>query len=446
MNPQAHPSIMLKEREQQVRFLLELCNVSGAHTMLPEKFETATAEAKRNTDGRVARHERIREVLGLTHEDVLAHPSGTFTACAISEIQRLKDRITSLEDDVRRRDSEGPPTWAISGVDFGTDPEEDEKPDDNIYGVAKPRSAYDRLVVQRETGESLYLDIYEILDAFRTENAALDHVVKKALVPGQRGHKDRMTDLREIEWSAKLARQQEEARLSGMTPAEAAAKPYADPAKDFAKTPWFRVGPEQVMSVEEARHCEKVALLALQFGEGAIKAYTVAEKRREEAEKLLDAYRNTAGKVLQSRWSAISEGEQAHKQSERMRAITEFARTAGNPYPNSGCASRGECRRWAENQTQGNPTMVGELIENVRLNQLPVVFTGAPAGVSRKDVKDLFNAFDIPYRGSVSVDTGFLVVAPDGHSSPELEAAEKHGVPILMWSELVAWAKAEAGK
>ena len=46
------------------------------------------------------------------------------------------------------------------------------------------------------------VDVYSILEAYPTQNAALDHLIKKALVPGGRGHKDRMRDMKDIKWSA----------------------------------------------------------------------------------------------------------------------------------------------------------------------------------------------------------------------------------------------------
>ena len=65
-----------------------------------------------------------------------------------------------------------------------------------IYGVDKEGNA-----------GSLQVDVYDILDAYPTRNPALDHLVKKALCPGQRGHKDLLTDLDDILKSAQRAKQ-----------------------------------------------------------------------------------------------------------------------------------------------------------------------------------------------------------------------------------------------
>lgn len=64
-----------------------------------------------------------------------------------------------------------------------------------IYGVDKEGSA-----------GSLQVDVYDILDAYPTKNPALDHLIKKALCPGQRGHKDLLTDLDDIIKSAERAK------------------------------------------------------------------------------------------------------------------------------------------------------------------------------------------------------------------------------------------------
>jgi hypothetical protein len=42
-----------------------------------------------------------------------------------------------------------------------------------------------------------HVDVYAVLMAFPTGSPALDNAAKKILCAGQRGHKDRITDLRE---------------------------------------------------------------------------------------------------------------------------------------------------------------------------------------------------------------------------------------------------------
>ncbi len=49
------------------------------------------------------------------------------------------------------------------------------------------------------------IDVYDVLQAFDVTNPALQHLIKKALCAGLRGHKDRQQDLNEILESAKRA-------------------------------------------------------------------------------------------------------------------------------------------------------------------------------------------------------------------------------------------------
>lgn len=49
------------------------------------------------------------------------------------------------------------------------------------------------------------IDVYDVLQAFEVTNPALQHLIKKALCAGLRGHKDRQQDLQDIFDSAKRA-------------------------------------------------------------------------------------------------------------------------------------------------------------------------------------------------------------------------------------------------
>lgn len=52
---------------------------------------------------------------------------------------------------------------------------------------------------------STTIDIYDILNAYRVTCTATQHAIKKLLQPGERGHKDKLTDLREALASVELA-------------------------------------------------------------------------------------------------------------------------------------------------------------------------------------------------------------------------------------------------
>ncbi|MGL4754376.1 MAG: hypothetical protein ACRCXB_18540 [Aeromonadaceae bacterium] len=53
------------------------------------------------------------------------------------------------------------------------------------------------------------IDVYDVLTAWNVTNPALQHLIKKALQCGQRGHKDAQQDLQDIIDSAIRAKQLE---------------------------------------------------------------------------------------------------------------------------------------------------------------------------------------------------------------------------------------------
>ena len=60
---------------------------------------------------------------------------------------------------------------------------------------------------QREIKPGVFVDVYDVLQAFNVTNPALQHLVKKALAVGQRGHKDTAEDLQDIVDSALRAQE-----------------------------------------------------------------------------------------------------------------------------------------------------------------------------------------------------------------------------------------------
>jgi len=63
---------------------------------------------------------------------------------------------------------------------------------------------YDRRITDKD-GKSITVDVYDVLKAFNVTCPALQHLIKKGLCAGLRGHKNINTDLREILISAKRA-------------------------------------------------------------------------------------------------------------------------------------------------------------------------------------------------------------------------------------------------
>lgn len=50
----------------------------------------------------------------------------------------------------------------------------------------------------REIKPGVFVDVYDVLMAWNVSNPALQHLIKKALQPGERGHKSREQDLQDI--------------------------------------------------------------------------------------------------------------------------------------------------------------------------------------------------------------------------------------------------------
>lgn len=57
----------------------------------------------------------------------------------------------------------------------------------------------------REIKPGVWVDVYDVIRAFVVTDGALQHLLKKALCPGKRHHKDKLTDLKDIVASANRA-------------------------------------------------------------------------------------------------------------------------------------------------------------------------------------------------------------------------------------------------
>lgn len=71
------------------------------------------------------------------------------------------------------------------------------------------KNKYDRKILGKD-GKTTTVDVYRVLDAFEVTNPQLQHLAKKALCAGLRGHKDFMQDLKDIELAIKEAIKMEE--------------------------------------------------------------------------------------------------------------------------------------------------------------------------------------------------------------------------------------------
>lgn len=67
-------------------------------------------------------------------------------------------------------------------------------------GTREPRNKY-----SREIKPGVFVDVYDVLRAFNVQDPCLQHLLKKALAAGCRGHKDTKEDLHDILASAQRA-------------------------------------------------------------------------------------------------------------------------------------------------------------------------------------------------------------------------------------------------
>ncbi len=74
-----------------------------------------------------------------------------------------------------------------------------------------------------EIKKGVWVDVYDVINGWKVTNPALQHLLKKALKVGKRGHKDTMTDCQEIIDSAIRAKEieAENADLSVASPVQA---------------------------------------------------------------------------------------------------------------------------------------------------------------------------------------------------------------------------------
>jgi hypothetical protein len=78
------------------------------------------------------------------------------------------------------------------------------EPEEVAFTPKTKRSKY-----HREIKPGVWVDVYDVLHAWGVSNPALQHLIKKALQPGERGHKDKSEDMADIVASALRAQELE---------------------------------------------------------------------------------------------------------------------------------------------------------------------------------------------------------------------------------------------
>ncbi len=78
-----------------------------------------------------------------------------------------------------------------------------------------PMNKYQKIIYGKDQNGNVVkciVDVYDILEAWKTTNPALQHLIKKALQPGERGHKSLVEDLKDIIVSAQRALEIEQSK------------------------------------------------------------------------------------------------------------------------------------------------------------------------------------------------------------------------------------------
>ena len=85
---------------------------------------------------------------------------------------------------------------------------EEERAFKQMEARTKPNDGnkYHREIFDIAGNESITVDVYSVLAAFEVTNPALQHLIKKALCAGLRGHKNELTDMDDIIESAYRAK------------------------------------------------------------------------------------------------------------------------------------------------------------------------------------------------------------------------------------------------
>lgn len=78
-----------------------------------------------------------------------------------------------------------------------------------------PMNKYQKVIYGKDQNGNVVkciVDVYDVLEAWKTTNPALQHLIKKALQPGERGHKSLIEDLKDIIASAQRALEIEQSK------------------------------------------------------------------------------------------------------------------------------------------------------------------------------------------------------------------------------------------
>jgi|SRR5690554_7298626 len=92
--------------------------------------------------------------------------------------------------------------WLQARQLLGLESPEVTEAEDEAWEAMEEKQASNRSKYHREIKPGIWVDVYDVLHAWRVQNPALQHLIKKSLQPGERGHKTREEDMKDIIASA----------------------------------------------------------------------------------------------------------------------------------------------------------------------------------------------------------------------------------------------------
>ena len=99
--------------------------------------------------------------------------------------------------------------WQAARQQLGLDQPEVTEAEEEAWQAKERELIGKRNKYQREIKPGIWVDVYDVLQAWAVSNPALQHLIKKALQPGQRGHKNKCQDMDDIVASALRAKELE---------------------------------------------------------------------------------------------------------------------------------------------------------------------------------------------------------------------------------------------
>lgn len=142
-------------------------------------------------------------------------PMGTLADAVAEAVSaaELRSKGGTLPDGVSYNHHDEPkdsfPTHCLGVLDHGR-----RVPPKKNDAVAEAANEFERKEEKknpylREIKPGVWVDVYDVMNAWAVTNPALQHLLKKALQPGERGHKSREQDLQDIIDSAIRAKELE---------------------------------------------------------------------------------------------------------------------------------------------------------------------------------------------------------------------------------------------